>query len=105
MVTEAATNATKSKATSRKRPTPVHSWTNSDVQKWYRRCGNNPKYADLFQKHDITGLTLLRMTDHALLRMGIEDNKDREAIWREILKQKLKADIMEIRDLERMEVV
>uniref|UniRef100_A0A1B0CEH4 SAM domain-containing protein n=1 Tax=Lutzomyia longipalpis TaxID=7200 RepID=A0A1B0CEH4_LUTLO len=102
MVTEPVANTTKSKATSRKRPTPVHSWTNADVQKWYRRCGNNPLYADLFVKHEITGLTLLRMSDHSLLRMGIENNRDREAIWREILKQKLKADIMEIRDLERM---
>lgn len=34
--------------------------------------------------------------------MGITNNKDREYIWREILKQKLKTDILEIRDIELM---
>lgn len=32
--------------------------------------------------------------------MGIENNRDREAIWRKIVKQRLKTDMMEIRDLE-----
>lgn len=34
--------------------------------------------------------------------MGIIENNDREYIWREILKQKLKTDILEIRDIELM---
>lgn len=33
--------------------------------------------------------------------MGITNKDHREAIWREILKLRLKADIVEIRDLER----
>lgn len=33
--------------------------------------------------------------------MGITNKEHREAIWREILKLRLKADIVEIRDLER----
>lgn len=36
--------------------------------------------------------------------MGIENNRDREAIWREIVKQRLKTDIMEIRDMEFMNI-
>lgn len=36
--------------------------------------------------------------------MGIYNNRDREAIWREIVKQRLKYDIMEIRDLEYMNI-
>lgn len=36
--------------------------------------------------------------------MGIENKIEREAILREILKQRLKTDIMEIRDLELMNI-
>lgn len=36
--------------------------------------------------------------------MGIENNRDREAIWRKIVKQRLKTDMMEIRDLEFMNI-
>lgn len=47
---------------------------------------------------------MLRLSDNSLQRMGIENNKDREAIWREVVKQRLKTDIMEIRDVEFMNV-
>ncbi|CAD7089088.1 unnamed protein product [Hermetia illucens] len=86
-----------------KRPKPVYLWTVADVQKWFKRhCAEYIKYAELFSKHEITGRALLRINDNSLQRMGITDNRDREAIWREIVKQRLKTDIMEIRDLERM---
>jgi len=85
------------------RPKPVYLWTVSDVLKWYRRhCSEYLVYLELFSKHDITGRALLRITDYSLQRMGITDNRDREAIWKEILKQRLKTDIMEIRDMERI---
>lgn len=34
--------------------------------------------------------------------MGILDDRDRDAILKEILKQKLKTDIMDIKDLENL---
>lgn len=52
-------------------------------------------------QHDITGRALVRINDNTLLRMGITNKDHREAIWREILKLRLKTDIVEIRDLER----
>lgn len=45
---------------------------------------------------------MLRITDDSLKRMEIENNEHREVILREIMKQRLKTDIMEIRDLELM---
>lgn len=36
-----------------------------------------------------------------VFRLGITDASHREAIWREILKLRLKTDIIEIRDLQR----
>lgn len=52
-------------------------------------------------QHDITGRALVRINDNTLLRMGITNQEHREVIWREILKLRLKTDIVEIRDLER----
>lgn len=66
-----------------------------------RHCGEYQQYLELFSKHEITGRALLRINDYSLQRMGISDSADREAIFREILKQRLKTDIMEIRDMER----
>ncbi|KAH8254495.1 hypothetical protein KR032_010426 [Drosophila birchii] len=95
-------NKTRTKTT---RPKAVYLWTVSDVLKWYRRhCGEYTQYEQLFAQHDITGRALLRITDSSLQRMGVTDNRDREAIWREIVKQRLKTDIMEIRDMERLNI-
>lgn len=87
------------------RPKPVNLWTVADVQKWYRRhCSDYQQYIELFLQHEITGRGLLRLNDNSLQRMGINNNRDREAIWREIVKQRLKTDIIEIRDLEFMNI-
>ncbi|KAI8439741.1 hypothetical protein MSG28_013434 [Choristoneura fumiferana] len=93
-------NKAKTKAT---RPKPVYLWTEADVQKWLRRhCGDYYNlYWERFHEHDITGRALIRINDNTLLRMGITNKDHREAIWREILKLRLKTDIVDIRDLER----
>ncbi|KAH8354926.1 hypothetical protein KR093_001554 [Drosophila rubida] len=103
---EEANNSTQNKARAKTtRPKAVYQWTVSDVLKWYRRhCGEYTKYENLFATHVITGRALLRITDTSLQRMGIVNNLEREAIWREIVKQRLKTDIMEIRDMERINV-
>lgn len=81
----------------------MYSWNVTDVQKWLRRhCSDYyPLYAEKFLQHDITGRALIRINDNSLLRLGIIDVVHREAIWRQILKLRLKTDIMEIRDLQR----
>ncbi|KAG4079392.1 hypothetical protein HA402_008084 [Bradysia odoriphaga] len=96
---EVLTTNSKPKTTITTRPKPVYLWSVADVQKWFNRlCGEYNNYAQNFVNHDITGRALLRMTDNSLLRMGIENNREREAIWREIVKLRLKTDIMEIKD-------
>ena len=92
---------TKFQPKSHSRPKSVYVWTVLDVQKWFKRfCNDYMQYVNLFAQHDITGRTLLRVTDNTLLRMGIKNTMHRDAIWREILKLKLKTDIIEIRDLQ-----
>ncbi|CAK1587319.1 unnamed protein product [Parnassius mnemosyne] len=101
MVEESSINSKpKNKAT---RPKAVYLWTEADVQKWLRRhCSDYYNlYWERFHEHDITGRALVRINDNTLLRMGITNKDHREAIWREILKLRLKTDIVEIRDLER----
>lgn len=84
-----------------RRPRPMNLWGVQDVVKWFRRhCSDYLSYQDLFTYHEITGRVLLRIDDDSLYRMGIENNEHRDAILREILKQKLKTDIMEIRELQ-----
>lgn len=84
------------------RPKAVYYWTGPEVVKWFtRHCGEySEQYAKLFELHDITGRALLRLSDDSLRRMGIEDDNDRDVILKEIMKQRLKRDIIEIKDLE-----
>jgi hypothetical protein len=60
------------------------------------------RYAEMFIRHDITGRSLLRLNDNSLYRIGITDDYHRDIILKEILKQRLKKDIMEIKDLEHL---
>ncbi|XP_023018816.1 sterile alpha motif domain-containing protein aveugle [Leptinotarsa decemlineata] len=94
-------NNTKTKVNNNK-PKSVYSWNVTDVQKWLRRhCSDYQCYMENFVQHDITGRTLLRITDNSLIRLGITHDVHREVIWRQILKLRLKTDVMEIRDLQR----
>ncbi|GIY49911.1 hypothetical protein CEXT_449082 [Caerostris extrusa] len=85
------------------RPKLVFFWTNAEVLKWLRRhCEEyHTLYASLFLENDITGRSLLKMNDSTLERMGIKEKGHREVICTEILKLKLKSDILELKDLQR----
>ncbi|GLG94499.1 Protein aveugle [Gryllus bimaculatus] len=97
------TNAVNKPKNRTARPRPVYLWTVQDVQKWLKRhCTDYyPLYSDKFQQHEITGRTLLRINESTLMRLGIDVPQHRQVIWRQILKLRLKMDIVEIRDLER----
>lgn len=84
------------------RPKPCYQWTTADVQKWFKRhCSEYFQlYSHLFISNDITGKALVRSSEGTLFRMGIKDPEHVEAIWREILKQRLKADIQEMKEIE-----
>nr|CAD7260927.1 unnamed protein product [Timema shepardi] len=53
------------------------------------------------KRHDITGRSLIRFNESTLVRLGVDNEEHRQEIWREIMKLRLKTDIIEIRDLER----
>jgi SAM domain (Sterile alpha motif) len=76
--------------------------TNSlPVQKWLKRhCSEYAQYHLNFQNHEITGKSLLRLTDESLERMGIDNNEDRDAVLRELLKLRLKTNMQDLKDLE-----
>lgn len=85
------------------RPKPVYLWSVADVVKWLRRhcseeCG---AYADYFVQHEITGLALVRVNENILRRLGVDNQAHRQEILRQIMKLRLKTDIMEIMDLSR----
>ncbi|XP_071552468.1 protein aveugle isoform X2 [Panulirus ornatus] len=56
-------------------------------------------------KHDIMGKALVRMTEGTLIRLGIRHPEHVEAIWREILKLRLKADIQEMKEIEMSSII
>jgi len=85
------------------RPKPVFFWHNADVMKWMKRhCEQYyGLYGNAFLENEITGRSLVRITDSTLERMGISDPDHRDNILNTILKLKLKTDIIEIKDLEK----
>ncbi|KAG0717054.1 Protein aveugle [Chionoecetes opilio] len=84
------------------RPKPCYQWTTADVQKWFKRhCSDYfQQYGQLFASNDITGKALVRISEATLYRMGIKEPEHVDAILREILKLRLKADIQEMREIE-----
>lgn len=86
----------------RTRPLPVFFWETVHVMKWMKRvCINHyTSYSTLFLDHEITGRSLVRLNDVSLEKMGIKDATHRDELYREILKLKLKSNILEMRDLE-----
>lgn len=86
-----------------RRPKPVFFWNNADVMKWLKRhCEEYyGLYGNTFLENEITGRSLVRMTDVTLERMGINDPQHRDDLCRIILKLKLKSDIIEMKDLEK----
>jgi protein aveugle len=55
----------------------------------------------LFLEHEITGRSLVRMSENTLQRMGITDAQHCDEICRFIMKLKLKSDILEMKDFEK----
>lgn len=86
----------------RKRPKSVSQWTVADVQKWLRKnCGDvYHLYSIKFLEQDITGRSLVRLTDNSLLRLEIVIPEHRQAILREISKLRLRSSILFLRDKE-----
>lgn len=85
------------------RPKPAYLWLVPDVIKWLKRhCSEEcSAYADNFVQNEITGRALIRFNDNTLIRLGIDDPIYRQEILRQIMKLKLKIEMMEIMDLER----
>jgi len=90
-------------AASAARPKSVSQWSVVDVQKWFRKsCGEYySDYAEKLLEQDITGRSLIRLSEISLLRLGIANPEHRQAIWREIAKLRLRTNILLLRDLER----
>lgn len=84
------------------RPKPLYFWTNTDVSKWFKsHCSDiQMHYNHLFIQHDITGRSLIRMNDVNLEKLGVVNPDHRNEVLREILKLKLRGDIVELKEME-----
>lgn len=85
------------------RPKTVYFWNNIEVMKWLKRhCSDHHDlYAPLFQEHQITGRSLVRLNNESLARMGVSNPNHRDDLCRAILKLKLKSDILDLKDMEK----
>jgi len=88
------------------RPKPVNQWTVYDVQKWLRKTCSEyySNYSIKFLEQDITGRSLVRLTENSLLRLEIVIPEHRQAILREIAKLRLRGNILLLKDMEMREV-
>ena len=87
----------------KKGPRHVINWNNGDVMKWLKRhCEEYyGLYGHLFLEHEITGRSLIRISEVTLQRMGISNPQHCDEICRIIFKLKLKSDIPELLDLDK----
>ena len=54
----------------------------------------------IISQNEINGKALVGLSQGTLLRLGITNPEDRDAIWRQILKLRLKADIQEMKEIQ-----
>jgi len=61
------------------KPKPLYFWTTSDVNKSLKKHGGElyDLYGELLNYHEVTGRTLIRMTDIKLEKIGITDTSHR----------------------------
>jgi len=83
------------------KPKPLYFWSTSDVNKWLRKHGGvyYELYGDLLSEHQITGRTLIRMTDIKLEKIGILDTSHRHDLMQFFLRLRLKHEMNDIRNL------
>jgi hypothetical protein len=51
----------------------------------------------------ITGMALVRMSERTLQRLFVSNPEDSQAIWREILKLRLKIGMLELKEFQQSE--
>lgn len=87
------------KGSKKGRAVPLYFWSSDDVRRWLqRRCPEMHKlYSSVFAMHEISGRTLLRLTDVKLQIIGISNVQHRQLIMQCVLRLKLKMDAQELK--------
>ncbi|XP_005094646.1 sterile alpha motif domain-containing protein 12 [Aplysia californica] len=85
------------------KPKPLYFWSTADVNKWLRKHGGlyYELYGELLSKHEVTGRTLIRMTDIKLEKIGILDATHRHDLMQFILRLRLKHEMSDLRNLNQ----
>ncbi|XP_078672415.1 protein aveugle-like isoform X1 [Branchiostoma floridae x Branchiostoma belcheri] len=86
-----------------KQTKPAYIWSHEEVMRWFKKhCADYyRKYAEAFTFHEITGQSLMRLTDEKLERMGITDQEHRADLMGHLYRLKLRHEGMELRALEK----
>ncbi|KAK0062903.1 protein aveugle, partial [Biomphalaria pfeifferi] len=82
---------------------PLYFWTIADVNKWLKKHARDyfEMYKEIFNEHEVTGRTLIRMNDIKLEKIGITDPTHRHDLMQFILRLRLKHEMSDLRGLNQ----
>ncbi|KAH3782646.1 protein aveugle-like [Dreissena polymorpha] len=97
------TSTTSSKKVTRSKTKPLYFWTSADVNKWLKKHGGHSYdlYGDLFLQQDVTGRTLIRLTEYKLEKIGITNTQHRHELMHYVLKLRLKHENNDLKNLDQ----
>ncbi|KAM9339034.1 sterile alpha motif domain-containing protein 12-like [Symphorus nematophorus] len=79
----------------------VSQWSVEEVLEWVE--GQFPAYMNTLQKaiikHDISGRALLRLKDHHLELLGVEDEEQQQEILQDLFLLKVQEEINDLNDM------
>ncbi|XP_045159617.2 protein aveugle-like [Mercenaria mercenaria] len=91
------------KKVTRSKTKPLYFWTSADVNKWLKKHGGHchDLYGELFLNQEVTGRTLIRLTEIKLEKIGIVNSQHRQELMHYVLKLRLKHEATDLKNLDQ----
>ncbi|KAL4235585.1 SAM domain (Sterile alpha motif) [Mactra antiquata] len=91
------------KKVTRSKTKPLFFWTSADVNKWLKKHGGHchDLYGEKFLEQEVTGRTLMRLTEIKLENIGITNSQHRQELMHYILKLRLKHEGTDLKGLDQ----
>lgn len=82
---------------------PLYFWTSADVNKWLKKHGGHchELYGELFLQQEVTGRTLIRLTEFKLEKIGITNPQHRQELMHYVLKLRLRHESTDLKNLDQ----
>ncbi|WAR22867.1 SAM12-like protein [Mya arenaria] len=95
--------ASTGKKVTRSKTKPLYFWTSADVNKWLKKHGGHchELYGQLFLEQEVTGRSLIRLTEYKLEKIGILNLQHRQELMHYVLKLRLKHEGTDLKNLDQ----